>query len=119
MPSPVVFFQIATADPARAREFFGALFDWDFSENAIPITPVSIDPKGPADFDPKGSFLQLPDGRAPYISVFVRVEDLWKTVTKAEELGAGIVLPITQTPTGSHVAIIQTPEGHTLGIVQQ
>jgi hypothetical protein len=118
MPSPVVFFQIATTDPAAAREFYGQLFDWEFSETGNAVTPVAIDPKGPADFDAKGSFLQLPPGAPPFVGVFVRVDDLRATVAKAEALGAKVVLPVTQTEGGTHLAIIRGPEGHSIGIVQ-
>jgi predicted enzyme related to lactoylglutathione lyase len=118
MPSPVVFFQIATADPAAARAFYGQLFDWEFSETGNPVTPISINPKGPADFDPNGSFLQLPPGAPPFVGIFVRVDDLGATVAKAEGLGAKVVLPITETAGGTHLAIIRGPEGHSIGIVQ-
>lgn len=118
MPSPVVFFQIATANPARAREFYSQLFDWEFSDTGNALTPIAINPKGPADFDPTGTFLQLPAGAPPYVGIFVRVDDLRATVAKAEGLGARVLLPVTQTPTGTHVAIIRSPEGHTIGIVQ-
>ncbi len=118
MPSPVVFFQIATADPARARAFYGQLFDWEFGETGNAVTPISINPKGPADFDPNGSFLKLPPGAPPFLGIFVRVDDLWTTMAKAENLGATVVLPVTQTEGGTHLAIIRSPEGHSIGIVQ-
>ncbi len=118
MPSPVVFFQIGTTDPAAARAFYGQLFDWEFTETGNPRTPVSINPKGPGDFDANGALLQLPPGAPPFVSIFVRVEDLWATVARAEALGATVVLPITQPPGGPHLAIIRGPEGHTIGIVQ-
>jgi hypothetical protein len=118
MPSPVVFFQIATADPAKAREFYGQLFDWEFSDTGSPLTPIAISPKGPADFDPNGSFLQLPPGAPPFASIFVRVHDLATTVAKAESLGAKVVLPVTRTEGGTDLAIIRSAEGHTIGIVQ-
>lgn len=118
MPSPLVFFQIATADPASAREFYSQLFDWEFSETGNTLTPVAIDPGGPADFDPKGSFLQLPPGAPPFVGIFVRVDDLRATVAKAQALGAKVVLPVTQTEAGTHLAIIRGPEGHSIGIVQ-
>lgn len=118
MPSPVVFFQIATADLAAARAFYGQLFDWEFSETGNAVTPIAINPKGPADFDPQGSFLQLPAGAPPFVGIFVRVDDLWATMATAEGLGAKVVLPITQSEGGTHVAIIRGPEGHSIGIVQ-
>lgn len=119
MPSPLVFFQIATADVEKARAFYGELFDWEFTANPLSVTPLSINPCGPADFDPTGSFLQLAPGAAPYVSVFFRVDDLWATMKKVEPLGGSVVLPIMQLGEGAaHIALVKSPEGHTIGIVQ-
>jgi len=119
MPSPLVFFLIATADTEKSRAFYGGLFDWDFADTGAAVTPISIDPKGPADFDAQGSFQVLPEGAPPYVSVFFRVDDLWATVSKVEPLGGTVVVPITHLGEGRpHIAIIRSPEGHPIGIVQ-
>lgn len=118
MPSPVVFFQIQSADPQKARAFYSELFDWQFGEATLPGSGASINPQGPADFDVQGSFFPLPAGAPPSVTLFFRVNDLQMTVPKAESLGARVVVPITQLPGGTHVAIIVTPEGHSIGIVQ-
>lgn len=119
MPSPVVFFQIASTDPERAKEFYGALFDWDFTSGVTPGVGPGIDPKGPADFDAKGTFLQLAAGATPFVSITVRVADLAATLEKARALGASVTLPITRLGDGADIAVIRTPEGHRIGIVQQ
>ncbi|MGI8925983.1 MAG: VOC family protein [Tepidiformaceae bacterium] len=119
MPGPIVFFQIASTDPERASEFFGALFDWQYSPGGLPGIGPSIDPQGPADFDPKGSFLQLPEGAPPFVSIFVRVSDLAATLEKAKSLGASVRVPVTRIPTGADIAVIVAPEGHVVGIVQE
>jgi predicted enzyme related to lactoylglutathione lyase len=117
--SPLVFFLIATADVEKSRAFYGELFDWDFDQTDAAATPVSIDPKGPADFDVHGSFQVLPEGAPPFVSVFFRVDDLWATVKKVEPLGGSIVVPVTHLGEGRpHIAIARSPEGHTIGIVQ-
>ncbi len=119
MPSPIIMFQIATADPKASQEFYSQLFDWEFTDTEFTVAPVMIHPQGPMDFDPKGSFLQLPPGEAPYTAVFIRVADLWATIAKAEELGATITTPISELANGAHFAMIESPEGHPMGIVQQ
>ncbi len=118
MPSPVVFFQLAATDPAAARAFYSQLFDWEFAETGNPVTPIAIEPHGPADFDPKGSLLQLPPGATPFVSIFVRVEDLHASVDRAAALGSRILVPVTEIAGPTHVAIIHTPVGHTIGLVQ-
>ncbi len=119
MPSPIVMFQINTADPEGSRRFYGALFDWDFDESEFVIAPTFIDPRGPADFDPRGAFMPLEPGDEPFISVFIRVADLWDTVNRAEEHGAEVLTPISELANGAHYAEIKSPEGHRIGIVQQ
>jgi predicted enzyme related to lactoylglutathione lyase len=36
MPSPVVHFEIRSADPDATRSFFGKLFGWTFPDGGIP-----------------------------------------------------------------------------------
>jgi uncharacterized protein len=112
MPNPIVFFQIATSDLPAARAFYGELFDWTISETG------GIDPGGPADFDTTGAFRALPEGQAPFVTPWFRVDDLWKTLERAMELGAQEVLSIRQQPGGAHFCIVRAPDGQTLGLVQ-
>jgi predicted enzyme related to lactoylglutathione lyase len=120
MPSPLVFFNIASPDPEGARAFYAALFDWTFGEaGAAQGGGVAIDPGGPGDFDPQGTLQALPAGSAPRVTPWFRVTDLWATVAKAEELGARVLVPIRQTaPGGAHIALVRAPDGQAVGIVQ-
>jgi len=112
MPNPLVFFQLATSDVAAARQFYGALFDWKISDEG------GIDPGGPGDFDVRGVIRSLPAGEVPFATPWFRVEDLWGTFEKAQELGASVILPIRQLPAGQHFCLVRAPDGQTLGIVQ-
>jgi uncharacterized protein len=113
MPSPLVFFNIVTTDLEASKAFFRDLFDWEIGSDGI-----SIDPGGPADFDPKGTFVEARDGQGPAATLWFRVGDLWATIEKAESLGAKVLIPIRQNPGGAHFALIRTPEGLPIGIVQ-
>lgn len=115
MPSPLVYFQIATPDTEAARAFYSALFDWQWGEAG---RNQSIDAQGPADFDPKGSMLQLAEGAAPFVTPWFRVDDLEATLAKAETLGAQVIIPIRQGATGTHTCLVRAPDGQTIGIVQ-
>jgi len=118
MPSPLVFFQLATADPATTHAFLDALFGWNPSEPDARGT-ISINAGGPADFDVTGALMPQREGQQQ-TTLFFRVEDLWATVARAEELGAATLMPIRQsTPEAPHIAIVTTPEGDlNVGIVQ-
>ncbi len=118
MPSPLVFFQLAVSDPPRTRAFLDELFDWQPAKpdarGAIPVNPG-----GPGDFDVTGTLMPHIEGRQQ-ATLFFRVEDLWATVARAEELGGSIVMSIRQlNPDGPHLAMVRTPDGElTLGVVR-
>ena len=118
MPSPLVFFQLATADPVATRAFLDQLFDWDpagpDANGTIPVRP-----DGPADFDVTGALQRRSEGRQQ-TTLFFRVADLWETVERAEALGGQVIMSIRQpTPDGAHLAIVSTPDGElNVGIVQ-
>jgi predicted enzyme related to lactoylglutathione lyase len=114
MPSPLVYFQIATTDLEASRRFFSELLDWDLGDEGT----VGIDPQGPADFDVKGAFFPLPAGGAPFVTPWFRVSHLAGTLAKAEALGARVIAPVRRTAGGADVALIRTPEGLAVGIVQ-
>ncbi len=117
MPSPLVYFQIATPDTEAARAFYGALFDWKFGEPAGRVT--AIDAQGPGDFDVTGSFLRLQEGATPFVTPWFRVDDLWATFDRAQSLGAQVILPIRQSGSeGAHSCLLRAPDGQAFGMVQ-
>lgn len=116
MPSPLVYFQIATPDTEAARAFYSTLFDWKWGEPGG--RSQSVDAQGPGDFDPKGSMLQLAEGAAPFVTPWFRVDDLVATVEQARALGARVLTPIRQGATGTHTGLVRGPDGQTRGIVQ-
>ncbi len=122
MPSPLVHFQLASEDPAATQAFFKALFDWDFQPGEGRVA-ANIDTGArkiePNDIYPAGSLIQARQDAGSYVALFFRVEDLDGVVVKAQSLGARVVVARTRTAAGADVAIISTPQGHVIGIVQQ
>lgn len=116
MPSPLVYFQIATPNTEAVRAFYSALFDWKWGESDG--RTVTVDAQGPGDFDPKGSLRQLPEGATPFVTPWFRVDDLWATLEKAQALGAQVIVPIRQSAGGTHSCLVRGPDGQTIGIVQ-
>lgn len=118
MPSPLVFFDIASPDPEGTRAFYAELFDWRFSDGNPARATIGVDPGGPGDFDVTGTLRGLPAGAAPAVTLWFRVDDLWATVARAEELGARVLVPVRQTEAGTHIALVRAPDGQAVGIVQ-
>ena len=83
MASPVVHFEIRSADPDATREFFGKLFGWTFPDGGIPgYTYVDTGVEGavPGGISP----LQ---GGAPLVTFFVGVQDVAATLEAAVAQG--------------------------------
>ncbi len=120
LPSPLVFFHIATPDPEGARRFYAEVFDWTFDDASTNGgANVGIDPGGPGDFDVHGTLRALPAGAAPAVTLWFRVADLRATVPRAEAAGAKVLVPIRQQgPGGAHIALVRAPDGQAVGIVQ-
>ena len=60
MAQPVVHFEITGNDPARLREYFGALFGWEFE-----MTPVAAEVSEPGNYgfvSPPGAGPGIPGG---------------------------------------------------------
>ena len=59
-------------------------------------------------------------GDTEYVSFYVQVPDLEARLRQAEKLGAKVVQPPTPTtPDGPTIAMVQDPEGHRIGILQE
>ncbi len=121
MPSPIVHFQLASADPEKTRAFLEEVLGWKFAAGSGRVV-ANIDTGAaqvvPNDIHVGGSLFQLPAGAPAYTAVFVRVADLDATLSKAVERGAGVVVPRTDIPGGPTVAIFATPDGAPMGLVQ-
>ena len=80
MNGELSFFELGVDDPARAREFYGSLFGWEFVEegNGATIETPNI-PGGIHGGDP---------GANPYL--FFRVDDLDAAVARVRELGGDL-----------------------------
>ena len=77
MNGEVSFFELGVGDIARARSFYGGLFDWEFVEEAGGATIET--PNVPGGIHPGD------EGASPYL--FFRVDDLDVALARVRELG--------------------------------
>ncbi len=117
MGSPVMWFEITSTDPARARAFYTQLFDW--SGQAPPELGgyTLLDTGAPAETVGGGIGAADPDGLPPGILMYVRVQDLAATLTRAEALGGSTLQPPMALPADNgSIAILADPDGHPVGL---
>lgn len=114
MARPVVHAEIRSSDPDAAREFFGNLFGWTYSEGAFPgysFVDTGAEGGPPTAIGPV-------QGGAECVLFFVGVDDVTATLQQAEELGGRIVQPAQAVP-GVTFGVLADRQGQMVGVAAQ
>ena len=118
MPNPFVHVELATNDVAKAKEFYGKLFDWELEDtpmgDAGTYTLVGV---GENKYGVGGGIMQAPmPGMPSNWMAYVSVDDLSAATQKAKSLGATVIRDITPVPGVGSFSIISDPTGAVLGL---
>ena len=111
MGKPVMHFEIGCRDSAKAQQFYGQLFDWQFS----PHGPAMMIDTG-AGVGIQGHITSLGHEPHNYVTFYVTVDDLQACLDKAAQLGGKTLVPPTEVPGMGHFAWLADPEGTIVGI---
>jgi uncharacterized protein len=115
MGNPVVHFEVGAADAERARRFYADLFDWDIRVDPSGYGLVSTgSPVGIA-----GGLMPAPAGRPAWVTFYVSVEDLEKSLVRAEELGGRRLVGPQPLGGGMAFAMFADPDGNPVGLVHE
>ena len=112
MSNPVTWFEVHTADPDRAKGFYGQLFGWTFTEEAPGYTMIGLGPDAPIG----GGIAAGRPGQPPLAVFLVQVADVAAVCAAAAPAGGGVALSPQTTPTGLRFAYLTDPDGSTFGI---
>ncbi|GAA4550687.1 VOC family protein [Amycolatopsis samaneae] len=122
MGQPVVHFEIIGSDPGKLRNYYGALFDWEFDTSGQAAEGVS-EPGEYGFVEHDGTGVGIPGGVAggegfeSKVLVYVAVEDVEVALRKAESLGGKRVLGPARAPGGTLVVGHFTdPAGNLVGV---
>jgi predicted enzyme related to lactoylglutathione lyase len=116
MANPFAHIELTTGDLAKAKKFYKKLFDWKLTD-----TPMGSDGgvytmiapgKGPG-----GGMQAQPMPGAPITWLpYVEVDDVKKSLAKAEKGGAKVVLPVMDIGKNGVIGIFVDPGGAMLGV---
>jgi uncharacterized protein len=113
--NPVVYWELASHDATKTVEFLKKVFDWDFEYDArttIHELPVELTPvQG-------GGVFTLRRAKLPFLTIYIKVDDLDAKVKSIEENGGFIVDPPLDLPGGSRICLFNEPSGVTLAMIQ-
>lgn len=114
MANPFVHVELATTDVAKAKLFYGSLFDWKLEEMpGMDYTLIK-----PGDGTGGGIMKTIEPDSPSYWLAYVLVDDAVASTEKARNLGATICKDVTEIPGIGWFSVITDPTGATLALWQ-
>jgi predicted enzyme related to lactoylglutathione lyase len=114
-PGRIAWFDLTTTNLARSKEFFGQLFDWQFTPVQGTDQAVEIVSGGSAI-----GTLRVADGAISVFNgvVYVQVTDLEASCQKAKALGGTVApgFPFNLPGGIGAIALVVDPGGHPIGL---
>jgi predicted enzyme related to lactoylglutathione lyase len=113
MGDPVTNFEINSADPAKARQFYSDVLGWRMNfmpENNYTFVDTDSGGKG------IGGGIGPLRGPKPFVTFYVVVKDLDATMAKATKAGATVVFPVTKVSPTTTIALFADPDGNVVGL---
>ena len=115
--NPVCYWELASHDAKKSVEFFEKVFDWEmeYDENTT-IHELPVDGSG-NDFWGGGIFT-LRKARLPFLTVYLKVEDIEAKAELVMENGGEIIEPVQSLPSGSKICLFTEPSGVTFAMLE-
>jgi predicted enzyme related to lactoylglutathione lyase len=104
------FFEIAAREGHRSQRFYEVVFNWRISDDG-PIMSISEEDAGLA-----GHLFNWTFEEPPYLTLYIRVEDMSAYLEKVTQLGGKVIIPETEIPSGGRFAQFLDLDGNAIGI---
>lgn len=114
MANPICHWELMVHDPARARQFYGRVFDWRFDSSAF-SEYTTIDTGGGIA---GGMMTKPPASPVAALHVYFQVNDIAETLRRVVEAGGTVIVPKTEIPPG-WFAMFADLDQIPVGIVQE
>jgi uncharacterized protein len=116
MGNPFVHVELATTDPATAKEFYAKLFSWKMEDAEMPAGTYTM--LQPGEGTGGGLMKQMtPDAPSAWLP-YVLVDDIKASTAQAQSLGGSIMMDVTVIDGMGSYSIIVDPTGAALGLWQ-
>jgi uncharacterized protein len=114
MPNPFVHVELNTTDLAKAKAFYGELFDWKFESYPMENGEYLMVSVGGGT---GGGMMQHPSPEGPsFWLAYVLVDDINAATSKAKSLGATIIRDVMEVSGAGWLSIISDPTDAMLGL---
>jgi uncharacterized protein len=108
MANPFVHVELNTTDVAKAKSFYGKLFDWQMEDIPMPEGSYTLIKVGDGT---GGGMMKHPMGGPSIWIAYVLVDDIEASTRKAQELGATLIKGVTPVMDMGSFSILQDPTG--------
>jgi hypothetical protein len=117
MANPFVHCELATNDVAKAKSFYGKLFDWKLED--VPMGPGDTYTMiGVGDGTGGGMMKQMMPNAPSMWMPYVLVDDIKAATQKARSLGANVMKDVTEVMDMGWLSIFTDPTGAIIGLWQ-
>lgn len=116
MANPFVHVELHTNDLKRAREFYTKLFGWKLNDVPLPGgvgAYTMIDVGGGTG---GGMMVNQVPGAPSHWMAYVGVDDIGASTKQARDLGATVVMDVTQVGEFGWMSVITDPTGATIAM---
>jgi predicted enzyme related to lactoylglutathione lyase len=116
MGNPFVHIELQTGDVAKAKKFYKSLFDWKLTDTTepMPYTLLEVGPMGAPGAG--GGMTRGQNGAPPMWLPYVQVDDVKKTIAKAQKGGATILMPFMEIGQMGAIGVFVDPVGAPIGV---
>jgi hypothetical protein len=108
MANSFVHLELSTSDTTKAKEFYGKLFNWTFTDNDMGGKMIYSTFK--PDDGPGGGMMTMPGAPTQWLA-YVGVDDINASTAKAKSLGATIIQNVQEIPNVGWFSILNDPTG--------
>jgi predicted enzyme related to lactoylglutathione lyase len=114
MANAFVHVELATTDLAKAKDFYGKLFEWKLED--VPMGDDTYTVIKPTAGTGGGMMKNPVPGTPSFWLAYVEVADIRAATEKAKSLGAKVMRDVTEVMGAGWFSVITDPTGATLGL---
>lgn len=114
-----VWLELATTDQAAAKNFYSTLFGWQAQD--MPMGPDAVYTMFRLNGRDAAGGFQVSEqerGIPPHWQLYIAVENVDDSATRAAELGAKLIQPPMDIPNVGRMAVLQDPTGAMISLFQ-
>ncbi len=115
--NPVCYWELASHNAEQSADFLKQVFGWESTYDqqfGIHEFASGADAGGFAG----GGVFTLRKAKLPFLTIYIRVDDIDAKAQRIVELGGHIVEAPFDLPTGSRICLFNEPSGVTLAMIQ-